>query len=71
MNELGELCGKTIWNSSALGVLSAKTFDEHKRYCPSEARTHDLPMIANVTVGRCDQLSHGALNLLFEKEYMG
>ena len=33
--------------------------------CPSEARTHDLPIISrtNLTVGRCNQLSHGALQI--------
>ena len=32
-------------------------------YCPSEARTHDLPITLSIeiTVGRCNQLSHGAL----------
>ena len=29
-------------------------------HCPSEARTHDLPMTLKITVGRCNQLSHGA-----------
>ena len=31
-----------------------------KHICPSEARTHDLPIVL-LTVGRCNQLSHGAL----------
>ena len=30
-----------------------------KHICPSEARTHDLPIVL-LTVGRCNQLSHGA-----------
>jgi hypothetical protein len=37
-----------------------------KKNCPSEARTHDLPIMKHVvTVGRCNQLSHGAPVCLF------
>ena len=36
-------------------MITEKSF-----HCPSEARTHDLPIALSVTVGRCNQLSHGA-----------
>ena len=36
-------------------MITEKSF-----HCPSEARTHDLPIPLSVTVGRCNQLSHGA-----------
>ena len=40
-----------------------KEYLKKKKNCPSEARTHDLPMSFpnhGITVGRCNQLSHGA-----------
>ena len=36
-------------------MITEKSF-----HCPSEARTHDLPIPLSITVGRCNQLSHGA-----------